>query len=327
MKDKKTISQAWELIEKSNRITLSTHSSPDGDGVSSCLALELILTKLGKSVETVYPDAPEFELERQPKKVSTGRHEQEPELLIVCDTANYERFYYPENFRSLPLVNIDHHASNSIDGTCNFVESEISSTSEVLYSLIVEWEAISKLSMIDKPVAEALLTGILYDTQVFRISSTTQDTLRIAAALIDKGANLFQLKDELLAHKDPQIVKMWEFLLGRVEISYEKQVAWTYITQADLKKLNLKLSNLVGFKNFLGEIGKVDITILFYESDEGKTKVSLRSRVRDVNELAAKFGGGGHKQASGITSDVPLDRLIKNVLEAITPPTGGFTPL
>jgi len=310
MFSQENIERGWELIQGSKNVTLLTHSKPDGDGISACAVLEIVLKKLGKNVETVYPDSPEFEFKRQPEKVFVSEHSQLPDLLIACDTANSERMYYPEIFKGIPLINIDHHVSNSIKGTVNFVDSESSSACEVLFLLLQAWEQ----SLIGKKISELLLFGILYDTRVFSNQGATSSTLRIAADLVDKGADLFKLKNELLANKDPKIIKFWSVILDRIEVDEDKKIAWSYFKQDDLKNFDLTLSSTVGFSNFLAEICQIDVTLLFYETSDGKTKVSLRSKEFDVNQFAALFGGGGHKNAAGIISSEPIEEFMAKVV-------------
>jgi len=302
-----------DLIEKASCIILLTHSRPDADGISACAALDIILRKMGKQVEAIYPNSPEFAIKRQPANVSIGQHTLEPDLLIACDTANYERLYFPDSFSSIPLINLDHHISNSLKGVLNVVDHTASSACEVVFDLLMEWDE----ALIDASVAQALLFGILYDSRVFHTKSTTATTLRTAAQLIDKGADLFQLKVELLANKDPLIAKIWARLLERIEVDKKKKVLWTYVTQADLEQWGVTLSSVVGFSNFLSDIAMIDVTILLYETPEGKTKVSLRSREADVNAVAGMFGGGGHKHAAGIMSDQPLQELVKAIIQAL----------
>ncbi len=310
---KKSVTDAWKLIERSKKITLLTHSRPDGDGVYCCSAFDLILSRMGKSVETVYPNMPELEFKRSPSNVLIAEHTTGPDLLIFFDSANYERVYYPDQFKSINSINIDHHVSNSIDSTFNFVIPESSSASEVLYYFIDLWDK----SLIDKDVAQRILSGIMCDTGIFSSQSTSSSTLRIAAELIDSGVDLFELKVDLLSNKNPDIIKLWKFVLDRIELSGSKKTVWTYITQKDLKDLNLTLTSLVGFINFLAEISGVDVTLLFYETEDNKTKVSMRSKEYDVNKFAAQFGGGGHKNAAGIMSDKKLDVFMKEVTSKV----------
>lgn len=307
------IAGAWGLINKVTTITLLTHQRPDGDGMSACAALEYVLVGLGKKVETIYPDEPEFPIKRQPRDAKIKSHSRIPELLISLDTANCERMYFPEAFKNIPLINIDHHVSNSIRGTYNFVDGDASSACEVLFDLLMAWN----IAIADKSLAEILLYGILYDSRVFHTQATSAHTLAVSAALVGCGADLYALKNELLCNKNPKIVSVWKVLLERITYAKRGDAVWSYIMQDDLKKLGVSISSLVGFNDFLGELSDIDITMLFYEMETGQTKVSLRSKSADVNKLAAKFGGGGHKNASGILSDTPLPELMSQV-------TAGF---
>ncbi len=300
---------AFGLIQKAKKITLLTHFRPDGDGMSSCAALSHILQALGKQVETIYPNKAQLSLKRSPKPIYINKHKQTPDLIIALDTANYGRLYYPENFKNIPLINIDHHISNSINGTCNFIETKSSSTCEILFELLKNWYP----KLINKYVAECLLFGILCDGQVFHTQAITGNTLRVSADLMDLGANLYKLKTELLTDKNPQIITLWGKMMSNINITPKGNAAWTYITQKDLKKYDIKQAPLLGFNNFLSQIAGIDMTLLFHETDTGQTKVSLRSKKTDVNKLAAKFGGGGHKNAAGILSDKPIMELIKEV--------------
>lgn len=314
LKNVHNLTTALHLIEQADHITLLTHYNPDGDGISACAALDHILRNKGKLVETIYPTKTEEDIARQPETIFIGQHHQTPDLIITTDTSVYERLYYPEAFKGIPIINIDHHLNNVIQGTVNFVSIEVSSTCELLYLLLCHWYP----QNIDAYVAQALLYGILYDTQVFYNQATHPNTLRVAAELVERGANLCELQQELLCNKNPEIISFWGHLLSNVTITPNGKAAWIVITQDELRKRNLTLSATVGFSNFLGQLSHVDITILFYQSEDGKTKVSLRSKHTNVNELAGRFGGGGHKNASGITSTKPLDVVIQEVTQALT---------
>ena len=306
---KNKIEQAWEEIKKAKSITLLTHFKPDGDGISACAAISHICKRLSKNIETIYPSNAEFEIKRSPANILVNKHNQIPELIIMCDTANYERLYFPKEFELIKSINIDHHISNTINSTYNFVDPDASSTCEILYKLIKEWNT----DLIDKYIAETLLFGILYDSQVFHTQATTSETLKVSAELISHGANLFELKTELLSQKTTSIISLWGTVLKNIQVSPKKTAVWAKITQQELKKHNATLKCLIGFNNFLSELSGIDITLLFYETANGQTKVSLRSKKADVNLLASRFGGGGHTNASGILSDKPIDELISEI--------------
>lgn len=300
---------AWELIKAVQNITLLTHSNADGDGISACAALDHVLKRLGKNTETVYPDKPEFNYKRQASLVFIGKHFQTPDLVIACDTANHERLYWPTEFKDIPLISIDHHVSNSLNCIFNFTNPDASSASEELYVLLYHWDA----SLIDKYIAETLLFGLLYDSQIFHIHPLYPRTFNIAADMMDRGANLFELEKELLSNKNHNILIFWGKILSGIKISDNGKAAWVSITKNDLIENGVTLTSLIGFNNLLSQICDVDVTILFYEREDGKTKVSLRSKTTDVNEFAKQFGGGGHPNAAGISSNKSIDQIIKDV--------------
>lgn len=307
--DKKSMKQAWKLIKTSKKITLLTHSQPDGDGVSACAALDTILTRMGKQIETIFPNKPEFDFKRCPQNTLIDKHIQNPDLIISCDAANFDRLYFPTSFKSIPLINIDHHISNSLNGTFNFVNGQSSSACEVLYILLSSWNS----SVIDKYVAECLLFGIIYDSQLFHIQSTTSTTLEISAKLMDCGANLFQLKTELISNKSYKILLLWGKILSNIKVSARKNAVWAIVTQQDLKDFGINISSLIGFNNLMSQICDIDITLFFYETEQGQTKVSIRSKITDVNKFANQFGGGGHTNSAGILCSKPITQVVEEI--------------
>lgn len=300
---------AWQSIIKAKKITLLAHFRPDGDAISACAALAFILEAEDKKVESIYPNKPEFTFKRHPKNLHINEHNQIPDLIIALDTANYERLYFPKEFKDIPLINIDHHVSNMIKGKYNLIDTQASSTCEMLFSFINFF----KPKLINKYVAECLLFGILADSQVFHTQATTHKTLEISAQLMQRGANLYKLKTELLSNKDPRIIALWGKILSSIKVTKSGKAAWASLTQKDLEKYNITLQSLVGFNNFLSQIANIDITLFFYQTETGKTKVSLRSKKTDVNKLAAQFGGGGHKNAAGILTDKSMNKMIKEI--------------
>lgn len=304
---------AWEAIKNAEKITFLTHHNPDADGVSACAALSYIAEKMGKQVEAIYPTRLDATVYAQPKNVCINQHEQIPDLLIACDTANYERLYFPEVFASIPLINIDHHISNKINGSYNFVASDTSSTCEVLYHLIKKWAP----NIFDQELASRLLFGILYDTQVFQIQMTSATTLRVAADLVEHGADLFYLKTLLLSNKNPEVLRFWGALLSRITFSASKKSAWVFITQKDCAEYGLSTDALLGLNNFMAQITEIDVIMVAYEMKNGTTKISLRSKETDVNKLAQQFDGGGHKNAAGIMMKKPLTEAIQELTKQL----------
>ncbi|KKQ33599.1 MAG: Phosphoesterase, RecJ-like protein [candidate division TM6 bacterium GW2011_GWF2_37_49] len=304
---------AWELVKAAKNITLLTHSNADGDGISACAALDYILRKMGKNTETIYPDKPEFNYKRQPTNLLINKHCQMPQLIIVCDVANYERLYWPKEFHNIPMINIDHHISNSLNGKFNFINAEASSASEELYVVLHYWDA----NLIDGYVAECLLFGLLYDSQIFQIHPLQPRTLKIAADLMLLGADLFKLEKELLSNNNHKTFVFWGKILSNIKVAKNGTAAWVCITKKDLLDNDMQLRSLIGFNNLLSQICDVDVTLLFYEKEDGKIKVSLRSKTTDVNAVAKLFGGGGHTNAAGILTAKSMDQIVKEITEKL----------
>lgn len=298
-----------KIIQNTNRITLLTHINPDGDGISACAALEHILKNLGKHVETIYPSKPAVDFVRTPHNFCINSHVQIPDLIIICDTSNIERTYYPKKFANIPVLNIDHHVSNTITGTYNIIMPEASSTCEVLYFMLHD--------LIDPYTANCLLCGILSDSQLFQTQSTSQQTLEVAAHLMHYGADLYQLKQELLRTKTPQNIMLWGSIMNTLHTTAENKAVIASVTQKDLNRYKQTEASLDGFVNFLAQMSETDITILVYETNEGKNKVSVRSKVSDVHAFATLFGGGGHKHAAGFFSPLPIDQVIAQLVEQL----------
>jgi phosphoesterase RecJ-like protein len=307
--DPKDLKAGWSLLRHAQNITLLTHRNPDADGIAACAALAHCLEHHRKHVEVIYPNQPEFPVAQHATNVFINTHKHQPDVIIIVDTATLERAYFPDVFKSVPLMIIDHHCSNNIKGVFNFVNPNSSSTCEELFVLIRD----SNASLLDRYVAECLLAGILYDSQCFQTQLTSPRTLRIAAELVDKGANLFELKNQIFSSKTPHIISLWSKILGTVTMNSKKTAAWVCIRQADMKAADATPSSLAGFNNFLSQLCDIDVTVIFYEMESGQTKVSLRSRTTDVNKIAAHFGGGGHKNAAGIVSTKPFEAVVTEV--------------
>ena len=158
---------------------------------------------------------------------------------------------------------------------------------------------------------------MLYDTQIFQTQPTNAQTLRVAAELVDAGAHIFKLKLLLEAHKTSTNIKFWGSVLQRLTLLPQAKAVIATVTQQDLAAAGLGRSAFLGLNNFLSTLTDIDIMVFMYEEDGGKVKVSLRSKVADVNALAGKFNGGGHKHAAGFLSDRSIIDLVKDLTETI----------
>lgn len=296
-------------VTAAHHITLLAHQKPDPDALGACAALSLFLKSQGKKTEIIYPGRGTDSLPYAIEGLQENQHSFIPDLIISCDTPVKERLYFPDAFEGITHINIDHHLFNTMPATIKLVDTNTTSTCELIERLFTSWS-----SSVSPAMAEALLFGIMCDTLNFKVPGTNAATLRTAANLIDAGANLSALNRGLIVHHNPQVLALWGALLADVHHTADNAIIWTVCSKELLTSYGLTEQALNGFVALLAQTVSNDISILFYEHD-GKSKASLRSKKSNVNAIARHFGGGGHLLASGITSSLPLERLVKEVME------------
>ena len=300
-----------KAITTAHVITLLAHQKPDPDALGACTALSLFLKREGKKTEIIYPGHGRDPLPYEIADLRENCHTFIPDLIISCDTPVKERLYFPEEFEGISHINIDHHLFNTMPATIQLVDTATTSTCELIERLFSSWNTV-----ISPAMAEALLFGIMCDTLNFKVPGTNAATLRTAANLIDAGANLTTLNRGFIVHHNPKVLSLWGALLASVQHTADNSVIWAVCPDALLAAHGLNDQALNGFVALLAQTLSNDISILFY-CHGGKSKASLRSKKSNVNAIARHFGGGGHLLASGITSPLPLDTLVKEVMATI----------
>jgi phosphoesterase RecJ-like protein len=197
---------------------------------------------------------------------------------------------------SFPIVNIDHHVTNDRFGAVNIVIPDAAAAAEIVTGLLKAWG-----TEITPPIAQALLAGLYGDTLGLRTPSTTSQTIRTVADLVDAGAVLGPVVDHLFRLKPRSTVCLWEHALSNVQ--WTGPIIWTELTRAGFRECGAQMDEAEGFVNFLaGTQGSRLAVILYQDEDEQGWRVSMRSLGEDVDvsAIAAVFGGGGHPRASGL---------------------------
>ena len=308
-----------ELISRAERVLVISHIRPDGDAVGSLLGLGLMLEELGKEVNFVLEDGvPKvFHHLTGADKVfreAAGVYD----LIIVVDSSDIERIGSVLDEYGEPDVNIDHHPTNTHFAKLNLVRDNAVAAVEILYDL-----ALSLSLPINLPIAEALLTGLLTDSLGFRTSNSSARTLRIAAELMDRGANLQVLYRKAMLEKSLEAIRYWGQGLSRIQL--EDRLIWTSLTLEDRKVADYPGRDDADLVNILSRIKKTDVCVVFVEQTNGTVKVSWRAQPGfDVASIATQFGGGGHKPAAGADIKGNLDRVQEEVLE-VTRKSLGIT--
>lgn len=305
------------FINRYERFVLSGHIRPDGDSVGSCGALALALQAMGKEVWICMDgDAGRYTELLTPLPIMT---EEEVRTVgnfafIMLDCCEPGRTGKAEEFimRAQGSLCIDHHVTSKEYADFNYVEAETTSVSEVLYFLMKEAEI-----PITKEMAEALFMGVAFDTGGFRHSSTTADTYRMAADLVEKGANQTKIMNALFHTRKFSEARGLSMAIRKAKL-YDGCIIMSCLSQGDFFKIAANISDTDGVVGDLVEIREAEVAVFMRENEDGSIRVNMRSKkIVDVARIAALFGGGGHVKAAGCTLPGPMLLAKEKILTAI----------
>ncbi|KUK36804.1 MAG: Phosphoesterase RecJ-like protein [Thermacetogenium phaeum] len=292
------------IIEKSNKILMTTHVNPDGDAVGSLLGLGLALVNSGKDVmmvtaapiPAVYQYLPGSELLQLPSILST----REFEAGVVLDCTDLSRIGgdLPELLNGAgSVVNIDHHISNTHFGDVNAVDPKAAATGEIVLDLLLLMGI-----PVTPDIATNLYTALITDTGSFRHQNTTARCHRTAAVLLEYGADHVLVHNCLYEQRTLSSLMLLKAGLETLSLSKDGRIAWMAISYEDILSSGCNMEDCEGIIDYPKSLRGVEVGILFKEVKPGEIKVSFRSKqYLDVNRLAASFGGGGHERAAGCT--------------------------
>ena len=289
------------------KILLIVHENPDGDTLGSASVIYQVLKKMGKAPAMVCKDPVPKPFLFLPE-IDQIQHDMlfgDYEAIVVIDCGDLRRTGFADRLREFAkkkkiVINIDHHPKNDLHkiATINYWDQNSSSTAEII------WEIITQMPVqIDKNMATALLTGLYTDTGGFKHSNTSPKTLQIAAELLKHGGKIKLITQNVSLNKSVPAMKLWGLVLSRLHRHNELKVVSSVITQKDLTDSGACQDDIAGVVNLMNTIPDSSATILFYETEDGQIRASIRTEDDhvDVSQLAAIFGGGGHKKASGFT--------------------------
>jgi bifunctional oligoribonuclease and PAP phosphatase NrnA len=301
-----------ERLDRSDKILIASHIRPDGDAIGSLLGLGLALIDRGKSVKMVLVDGvPASFRHLEGSELIVKEPGGEHDTFITVDCADFKRVGKTfEKFRQ-PDINIDHHKTNENFGKLNLIEPEEVATSAILATHLPAWGL-----RITRPVADALLTGIITDTLGFRTSNTNPSALRLCAMLMETGSNMPDLYMRSLVHKSFPAARYWGAGLSRLE--QENGIVWGTLTLDDRRRAGYGGNDDADLINLISAINGNKVGMIFVEQSDNHVKISWRALEEgiDVSPIAKQFGGGGHAAAAG--ADVPgtLDDIQPLVLKA-----------
>ena len=314
-----------DVVQAHHRFWVTVHESPDGDSIGAALALQDVLGRLGKRAVAIrqhpyprqYDDLPGTE---HMGDVTRLGELFPPEVIIAVDVGSFRRIHAVLDHVSpeTVVVNIDHHPGNGgPERPCNYVDlvdASLASTTMLTYLLLQEaWPG-----CVGPQAAACLYVGLITDTGCFRFSNTKAETLRVGAELVALGADPGLLAENYMFRRRPQALHLLGEALGTLEFHVSGKVATLRLTRAMLENTGARMEESEGFVNHATSVDGVQVAALLREVDPGRTRVSLRSPgLLDVAAVAREFGGGGHRNAAGLSIDADIDRAQKIILQAI----------
>lgn len=316
-----------EFISKPRKVVIVTHHKPDADALGSSLGLSGYLKKKGHQVQVITPsDYPEF-LHWMPGNADVIAFEKSKEAAIADFISNAEIIFCLD-FSGLSRIEglsdfvrksaakkvlIDHHLEPEDFADFNFWDIQSASTAGLVFNLI---EAVGDIEMIDADIANCLYAGLMTDTGGFRHSNTRHEEFLIASELVRLGANPTLVSKLIYDTNTLERLRLMGYVLSeKLKVLPEYRTAYMVLSAEELKKFGSQTGDTEGFVNYGLSIKGIRLSVMIYERKDN-VKLSFRSLGDfNVNELARKhFEGGGHKNASGGSSNVSLSQTLENFL-------------
>jgi phosphoesterase RecJ-like protein len=302
-------------LREHDRFLVVTHENPDGDALGSLLATTLALRGLGKDVEMYLGGSGSLPREYAFMQLDGLRRDLpddlEERVLVAVDCAKADRIGPdPEPVERASLViDIDHHHDNTRFGDLNLIVADASSTGEVLRDLIRALDI-----ELTPELAEPLYIALVTDTGRFQYTNTTPKALRLAAELVEAGADVHEVFQQVYESVEFAKLKLLARALDRARVLEGGLIVVSHLLRKDFAEVGASEAYSEGIIDSLRAVEGAELAALIREPprDDGPTRrVSLRASVDelDVSAIARLFGGGGHRQAAGFSSDASIDEI------------------
>jgi bifunctional oligoribonuclease and PAP phosphatase NrnA len=308
-------------LRDGERFLVATHENPDGDALGSLLATTLALRELGKDVEMyLYGTAPlpreygfmGLEGLRRELPADVGDR-----ILVAVDCAKADRLGPDPAVleRAGSVVDIDHHHDNTRFGDVNLIVPDASSTGEVLRDVFRELDV-----QLTQPIAEALYIALVTDTGRFQYTNTSPKALRLAAELVEAGADVHRVFQGIYESVEFAKLKLLGRALDHARVYEGGRVVISYLERSDFADAGAAEPYSEGIIDYLRAVEGAELVVLIREppprADGPTRRVSLRSSIDelDVSAIARKSQGGGHRQAAGFSSEDSVEGITEFVL-------------
>ncbi len=305
-------------LSEAKSVAISGHIRPDGDCMGSCLGLYNYIQKRYPEVDVdVYLESipPAFKFMKNSDKIHLDcESDKVYDLFFSLDCGAKDRLGKAAKYldSAKKSICIDHHVSNDGFADINYIEPDISSTSQYIYELI-------DTSYVDIPIAECLYVGIVHDTGVFQYDCTSSRTMAVAGELMDKGIDYSRLIDESYYMKYIIQNRVMGYCLLNCELKLDGKVVVAVLPLEVSKKYGAVPSDFEGIVAQLRHTYGIEVAIFAYEFPAGGYKVSLRScNYVDVSKIAMKYDGGGHVKAAGCSVKGDIETILEDILAQVS---------
>jgi phosphoesterase RecJ-like protein len=318
MTQKTELKAIADALREHDRFLVVTHENPDGDALGSLLAATLALRKLGKDAVMYLPGKTplprEYAFMPLDDLVRERPADAAERVLFAVDCAKAERIGDDSLVADAPLVlDVDHHHDNTRFGDLNLIVADASSTGEVLRDVFAELGI-----ELTPELAEPLYIALVTDTGRFQYTNTTPKAMELAAELLRAGADVHAVFQQVFESVEFAKLKLQARALERAEVLEGGRIVVSYLLRTDFAEVGAPGSYSEGIIDYLRAVEGSELAVLIREppqtEDPGK-RVSLRSSVDelDVSAIAHRFGGGGHRQAAGFSSDTSIDEITEAI--------------
>jgi phosphoesterase RecJ-like protein len=315
---------ARRVLDGASRVLCVTHTRPDGDAVGSLLGMQALLRGMGLHVTAVLSDPPgpryNWLMSDDPPSIwerdADRARQQSFDAVVIVDTCAVRQLEPLMSFidsLQVPRIVFDHHATRDVVADVLLVDETAAAATQLVY----EWAKAVNLPVGEK-AATLLFAGLATDTGWFRFSSVDVRCLGVAEALVLAGAKPSEIYERLYNQEPERRLRLLGAMLETLQVRAGGRLAVVQLDQAAFKKCGAGPGDTEEMVNEPQRIAGVDAALLFVEQDDGKIRISLRSKgAIDVAAIASKYGGGGHRQAAGARLDGPLTVVRARVVDDV----------
>lgn len=321
--NRENLQKFQDKIDQSKNILIIGHERPDGDLISSALSLKLAFQQINKEAIIFFDDFAADKFSFLPKvedilvKSENKEIEADYDLIIGLDYGSKDKLCFPTNFKKQAFfVTIDHHLEDSQIGDLKIINTDYSSTCEMLYVILKSMDV-----NINKDIANCLICGIITDTGGLQHQRVGVDTFLAVSHLLQKGARPYRVARNVFRSYSFNVLKLWGRILSRIKKDPNDLMSFSVVSRKDLEECACSIEDLAGLVSIINTNPDTKFTLLLTEEKENLMNGSLRSegyKGVDVSKIAKIFGGGGHKLASGFRSDKNLQEILRKIYQSMS---------